>query len=325
MKRLNTETITKSLKITLGAILAISIATILGLKYSATAGIITILSIQGTKRETLHTALGRTLAFLCALLLSGVCYRLFGYTIAAFGVYLLFFSFLCLAAGWMAAIAMDSVLITHFLAEQSMSPALILNEILLFALGTFIGILLNLHLRPRQRPWKERMEEADESIRGILERMAVRVRSQDKSDYSDSCFGPLDSLLAAARAIALTNIDNTLAQPSYYELDYVEMRQNQAQVLKHIYNSIRMIAFLPQQAETVASFFDRISREYHMDNDVKELTDQLAALLLSMKKEPLPVQREEFESRAVLFYILKQLEEFLVFKQKFAEKYPSRQ
>ena len=39
-----------------------------------------------------------------------------------------------------------------------------------------------------------------------------------------------------------------------------------------------------------------------------------------MREEPLPVTREEFEARAVLFYILKQLEEFLLLKNQFVQQ-----
>ncbi|MGN0298073.1 MAG: aromatic acid exporter family protein [Lachnospiraceae bacterium] len=307
----------KSLKITLGAILAIVLATLLGLKYSATAGIITILSIQNTKRETLQTALARTLAFGCALLLSAVCYYLLGFTIPAFGFYLLGFSLVCLIAGWTAAIAMDSVLITHFLAEASMSPSLIINELLLFGIGTLMGILLNIHLHPKKEVWQQKVQEIDESIRSILQRMAVRVRSLDRSNYDGSCFEALDKTLEQAKQIALTNMDNRFSSTDTYELDYVEMRSCQCGVLKNIYRSIHMIAFLPKQAQLVASFFERIVGEYDMQNDVSSLLDELKILMLSMKNEPLPKSREEFESRAVLFYILKQLEEFLMLKQKF--------
>lgn len=51
MKQNYNALILKSVKITAGAILAILFASCLNLKYSATAGIITILSIQNTKRK----------------------------------------------------------------------------------------------------------------------------------------------------------------------------------------------------------------------------------------------------------------------------------
>lgn len=77
MKQNYNALILKSVKITAGAILAILFASFLNLKYSATAGIITILSIQNTKKETIQTALARGEAFCCALLVSFLCYQFF--------------------------------------------------------------------------------------------------------------------------------------------------------------------------------------------------------------------------------------------------------
>jgi len=318
---MNRETIIRSCKITAGAIIAILIATLLGLKYSATAGIITILSLQTTKRETIQTAAGRSLAFICALIIAAVCYHVIGFRILAFGVYLLIFSLLCLIAGWASSISLASVLITHFLTEKAMNPSLILNEILIFAIGTSIGILLNLHLRPRQKPWRELADKADETIRHILTVMAAQVCSLTASETCDTSFKSLEKLLSDGRKLALANIQNTLFSPSYYGLDYIEMRQKQLQVLTHIARSLTMITIIPKQADQIAAFLQKISLEYHMENDVKSLMFQLETILLSMKKEPLPQSREEFENRAVLFYLLKQLEEFLLAKQAFAVKY----
>ena len=39
-----------------------------------------------------------------------------------------------------------------------------------------------------------------------------------------------------------------------------------------------------------------------------------------MKQQPLPVTREEFESRAILYHILMDLEEFLIAKKRFVEE-----
>ena len=114
------ELLFKSIKIALAALISIAIAGELGLKYSATAGIITVLSIQNTKKETLRSAMNRALAFACALILAAGAYTIMGFTIPAFAVYLLLFALLCLNMGWAEAISMDSVLITHFLTEQNL-------------------------------------------------------------------------------------------------------------------------------------------------------------------------------------------------------------
>lgn len=170
----------RSLKIALGAVLAIALASALGLQYPTTAGIITILSIQGTKLETLKTAGKRALAFLCALALAGLCYGLLGYSVWAFGVYLFLFVLLCLVMRWQEAIAMDSVLVSHFLSQGAFF-SLLGNEALLFCVGTGFGILVNLHLRSRREQFTLASDRVDQQIKGILGDMARWLAQEDKS------------------------------------------------------------------------------------------------------------------------------------------------
>lgn len=47
--------------------------------------------------------------------------------------------------------------------------------------------------------------------------------------------------------------------------------------------------------------------------------EKLHGIFEEMKTEPLPQSREEFENRAILYHILMDLEEFLVFKKRFVE------
>lgn len=54
------------------------------------------------------------------------------------------FVLLCPDAGWGEAIAMNSVLITHFPAEQSMGWEIPGNELLLILVGTLAGIAVKL-------------------------------------------------------------------------------------------------------------------------------------------------------------------------------------
>lgn len=310
----------RSVKIAVAALTAIALAGELGLKYSATAGIITVLSIQNTKRETLKSAGNRGLAFLCALALSGVCFALMGYTLWAFAAYLFLFALLCLTVGWGEAIAMDSVLITHFLTERSMAPELLLNEALLFLIGTGLGILVNLHLHRREEAFRELSDEVDSQMKGIIHRMSCWLPKEDKSDYGPGCFEKLEKALEEAGLCAAANYNNAVLQNSTYELDYVKMREQQSVILKEIYANIKRIAYLPEQAQQVAELFGRIERDYHRDNTVEGLLEELEMLLARMKEQELPETREEFEARAILFYILMQIGKLLELKRDFMRR-----
>lgn len=315
--------ILKAFKIVLAAVLSILTANLLGLDYAITAGIITVLSIQNTKRETLQTARDRGLAFLCALILSYLCFRWLDFSVIAFILYLFLFAFLCLSAGWGQAIAMDSVLISHFLTEQRFDSAMVVNELLVFAVGTLYGILINLHLRKKEVEFDRLSKLVDDEIKGIIHRMAENIRQEDKTNYHSDCFVRLEDKIHLAKECALRNWNNTLWSQSAYELDYIRMRENQSRVLKNIYDSIVRITMLPAQTMQVAAFFEEIEAQYHRDNNVEELLRLLEKMLSDMKRETLPQSREEFEARALLFYTLMQLEEFLTLKNKFVLSYCS--
>lgn len=314
---MNKDTVIKSLKIAVAAVFSIAIAGELGLRYSATAGIITVLSIQNTKKETIKSARNRTLAFVCALLIARLLFGILGFTLPAFAGYLFLFALLCFSAEWGEAIAMDSVLITHFLTERTMDAALIANEAALFFIGTTVGILVNLHLRRRKNEFKRLSDEVDTRIKDTISQMSCFLHSEDKSSCRPADLLSLQKALRAAKACALTNYNNALFQKDTYEVDYIEMRRQQSLLLYEIYENIKSISCLPKEAMEVSLLLMRIEQDYHRNNTVEGLLKDLNLLLLELKDHELPLSREEFEARAILFYILKQLHRLLLIKREF--------
>ena len=223
------------------------------------------------------------------------------FTLVAFAVYLLLFALLCLSRGWVEALAMDSVLITHFLAEGSMAPQLIINEILLFVIGAGMGILANLLLHKREEEFEQKAAVVDEQIKGILRRMSQWLPVEDKSGYGAGCFAALQEALKEAKLCAATNYNNVLTKQDTRELDYIRMREQQSVVLQEIYVNIKELDYLPGQARQVAMLIGRVEQEYHRDNTVEGLLSELQELFAEMKQQPLPASREEFEARAILF------------------------
>lgn len=324
MKNMNREKWLKGIKLTAAAVCAIVAANLLGLKFSATAGIITILSIQNTKKETMRVACRRGLAFLCALCLAAVSFGILGFTIAGFAFYLLCFSCICLCFGWTEAIAMDSVLITHFLTEGNMNAGLLTNEFGLFLLGTGMGILANLHLHKKTELFDQLAERADRKMRDALNclrrRMMVRdEKEQNLTNETIRNLKELESELVLLKDCAYQNWNNTFFRISVYEVEYARMRERQAEVLRHIQASVEMAQSMPRQAERIAGLIGKIEAEYDRDNTVETLLEELQQVFEKMRQEPLPEKREEFEARAVLFYLLKQLEEFLELKRNFVK------
>lgn len=307
------EYLPKGLKLACGALAAILLANLLGLRYSATAGIITLLSILGTKRETLTVAAGRLLAYGVALVIAAGCYGLMGYTAGAFAVFLFLFAVVCCCAGWMYALSPVAVLASHFMAEGTMAPAMLLNETLLLVIGAACGIAINMTLRADDKRMRELLRQVDASMRALL---AVAAEPSCQAEARTQLHH-LDTALGEARMLAAANRDNRLGNSPLFDTEYVAMRTRQRDVLIQIMTAMEKLSYRPAQQEAVADFFRRVAAEYHMDNDVSALQEGLRTLLEQMKTAALPATREEFESRAVLYYALVRLGDFLDVKGSF--------
>ena len=77
---------------------------------------------------------------------------------------------------------------------------------------------------------------------------------------------------------------------------------------------------IPAQAKVVVEYIRYLNQYVTELNDPIPQLKFLEEIFQRMKQEPLPVSREEFENRAVLYHILMDLEEFLIFKKRFVYK-----
>lgn len=314
------KAIWNTIKIAGAAIAAIAIAMLAGAEFAVSAGIVAILTIQPTKKETLRTALGRLAAFGSALVIAAACFGLLGYTMAAFGVYLVIFVLVCQIFRWYSAMAMNSVLISHFLTLGSMRPGAVGNEVCLFGIGVGVGILANLHLHKNVDYIEELKAEADSQIKRILSQMSERILDHDMEDYNGECFVKLRDSLRKARNVAEENYNNQFGSGDVYDMEYIRMRDRQCRVLYEMYKSVRTIETTPITAARISDFLREMSQAYHRDNTGRELLQRFERLDAEMKAQPLPTERKEFEDRARLFGLLRNIEEFLRIKLEFSEE-----
>ena len=309
--------IINTIKISAAAILAILCAQALRLDFAVSAGIVAILSVQPTKKETLRTALARLLAFAVALVISITLFNLLGFTIPVFFIYLVVFILVCQWRKWISAMAMDSVLISHFLSFGKTGTAEIKNEVLLFALGVGFGILVNLILHKKTDYIEELKNQTDGQIKQALHRMALRILNPDLADYDGSCFTSLNKSLFTAQKQAEENYNNQFTKKDTFDSRYLEMREKQTKILYEMFKAVRDLGTVPSTAGLLSDFLEKVSNEYHKDNDVKALLEELTLIHDKMKSLTLPQTRTEFEDRANLFILMERLKEFLQIKHDF--------
>lgn len=304
--------------------MAIILAEGLELNYSTSAGIITLLSIQETKKETIRVMTLRLASFLIALAISAVCFSFFGYGALAISVFLLLFSGVSVALQMQEGISVNTVLMTHFMAEQSMSVRQVGNELALLVIGAGIGVLLNLYMPGKEKQIRAKQQQIETRMREILGAMAGMLSPSStagevSAKWLQTSLGDLDRELKAGEKNAFEEMENKLLTETRYYLRYMNMRQMQSAVLAQIGDHIAHLTSLPPQSETIAGLIEQISSSFHEYNNAVALLAQLERVKQDMRKQPLPDTRDEFESRAVLYRILLELEQFLRIKKRFVE------
>jgi uncharacterized membrane protein YgaE (UPF0421/DUF939 family) len=308
----------KIIKIALGSALAIILSDLLGLSYSTAAGIIMLLTIQDTKKETIRVSLKRLLAFCIATLLALIIFQLIGFHAVSFGIFLLFFVWICYTLQLQDAIAINSVLTTHYLLAGNFPFSLIVNEFLLLFIGAGIGTIFNLYMPNNLKHIRETQVILESDLKSILSRMSQYILKESKDDYSKDCIASLDSHIQTGMKHAYANMNNNLMQENKYFLDYMQMRKQQSQVLKNIYEKITALDHIPSQAKDIADFIDHIGKSLKETNNANGLLLECKALFQKFQESELPITRKEFEARAILYMLLKDFEYFLQIKQDFA-------
>lgn len=309
----------QAIKIAVGSSVAIYLAHILGLEYEASAGSITLLTLVTTKWETVKLSFYRMATFVLAVVLAALTFGHMTSSWLAYGIYVFLIVAVSHSLGWSATISVNAVIGTHFLMTRDFSPEFIRNELFLVMIGITIAIVLNLFYdyEGQRQDLIRYMRETENQLQILLCELAAYLHNKDMEinvwDQIIAFEGRMHEFITAAYDYQ----DNTFhSHPGYY-IDYFEMRLAQLQVLHNLHYEIKKIRKMPKQALVIADYIMYMADYVVEMNIPDQQIEKLEEISEQMKQEELPKTREEFEGRALLYHILMDLEEFLVYKKRF--------
>ena len=184
----------RTTKLILATCLACFLAYFLNLSSAVSAGIIALLSLSDTRRSTIKLAKNRLFSTLLALPIGAIAFQLTGYHIWSFGLYLAIYVPIAYKFGWEIGIPPSSVLVSHLLIQESTSPALLLNGLLLFLIGTSFALLVNLYMPSRQKEIQQYHTLVEEKFKDVLLRFAYYLKRGDGRNQAQ-LINELDQLL----------------------------------------------------------------------------------------------------------------------------------
>lgn len=311
----------QAVKIAVGSSAAIYLAELFQLQFAASAGSIALLTIVATKWETVRLSLLRVASFAGAAALSCLTIAVFRSEWVAYGVFIFLLVVICEWLGWKSTVSVNAVIGTHFLSTQDIGWAFICNELYLVLLGISIAFVLNLfHDNGSHKKQIEgHILYTEERLKALFGKLRDYLLEKPVTgDVWEEVKG-LEGELKQFIAEAFDYQNNTFVSHPQYYIDYFEMRLNQCMILHNLHYEMKKIKAMPRQAGIIADYVQYLSNYVVEHNIPRPQIERLEELFADMKKEPLPLSREEFESRAILYHILMDLEDYLYVKKRFVE------
>ena len=310
----------RTAKLILATCLACFLAYFLDLSSAVSAGIIALLSLSDTRRSTLKLARNRLFSMLLALAIGVLAFQLTGFHIWSFGLYLALYVPLAYKMGWEIGITPSSVLVSHLLVQESTSPALLLNEVLLFLIGTSFALLVNLYMPSREKAIQNYHLQVEEKLKDILLRFKYYLSRGDGRNRAQ-LVDELDELLDEALKLVYLDHSDHLFHQTDYHIHYFEMRQRQSRILRNMAQQINTCHLAASESLILAQLFSKIAVQLSQTNPAHDLLDDIEHYLEVFRHRSLPKTREEFETRATLLQLLREAETFIQVKVDFYQKY----
>ncbi|HEM5183742.1 aromatic acid exporter family protein [Streptococcus suis] len=310
----------RTIKLIFATVLAIYLATALGLSYATAAGIIAILSVLDTRKSSFKMARNRLFSTLLALTIAVLTFALFGFGIWTLGIYLALYVPLAYRFNWEAGIAPSTVLVTHLLLEQDISLIFLGNELTLFLIGAGLALLFNLYMPSQEKKIQAYHDQVEDLLKQILLRFEAFLLNGDGRNEAE-LITQLDKTLNEALKVVYLDRHNQLFQQTNYQVHYFEMRAAQNKILRTMAGNINKCLLEGRENVILSSLFERAAQQLSRENSAKELLLDIELFHATFRERPLPQTREEFETRATLFQLLHDMEAFIRLKVDFYEVY----
>lgn len=312
------------LQMAITGIISYLISLLLNLNYAITAGILAVLSTQLTKRDSFEVAIKRALDTTLGLFLASLMFVVIGYNVWVFAIFVLVFTGLSFLFGIEIGLVPVLVLVSHLLEHGEFSWQVLLNEFAIMGIAIIVVLIYDL-LVPSfsEKEFKKLIDKIDnqqkEHMHLIVKYLKKEISKEETlKHYNDSVI-----LFDEIYSKALVLDKDLLFQKKNQYLAYLQMRKTQITHINHIYNHSLKLIIDHEYLNLIVEFIEKLINDIGYYDKATEQLKKLDDVREFYKTTTLPKTREEFETRAMLFQMLNELEYFLDSKVVFHLNNPS--
>lgn len=306
----------RTIKTALGTPISIFIAQLLQLENYVSAGIISILCIQVTKKKSLQSAWSRFLACSIAMVYSLLFFEGIAFHPISIGLLLILFIPTTVMLKVKEGIVTSTVIILHLYSARDITVDLIVNEFLLIIIGIGVALLMNVYMPSLENKLKDYRIVIEQKFSIIFSEIINFLLNGD-STWDGKEITETAELLEKAKILALRNVENHFLRHEDLYYHYFKMREKQFEIIERVLPTVASISTDVEQAKLIAEFIEDMRNHIHPGNTARKYLRKLHHLAKQFEEMPLPKTRAEFETRAALFHFLNEMEQYLMIKSQF--------
>ncbi|MCE5169440.1 aromatic acid exporter family protein [Paenibacillus profundus] len=309
------------IKTAIASIFAIITADLIGAMNPLGAGLLAILGVDVTRKRSVKTVSARFLASLVGLLLAATLFGVLGFQLWVLALYILLAFPIIARLNFKEGIVTSSVVVFHIYGSGALTLHGIFNEVLLLMIGLGAATLVNLVYMPNE-------EEKLVHIRKEVDEQFSRIFIQISRNLRDSSYIwdgqeiiEADAKVNEGIAIASKALENRLLRTEEIRTDeqwlvYFYMRKAQLENVQSMLQLLSQVFQSLPQCYLVADLFDQLSddvKEPHYTGKTEQLLIELEGVFREMD---LPATRQEFEVRAAVLQVNRELQQYLKIAKK---------
>ncbi|MCH3972355.1 MAG: aromatic acid exporter family protein [Oscillospiraceae bacterium] len=315
---LNQDTLRLAFRLFIGVTVSILIATLLGVKFAASTGIIALLGIETTNRDTLMTAARRLISFGYTVLIALLADRLFGIGAGPFAFTAFVVIMLSMLLGWRSTISINIVIAVHlFIQQQPFTGALLLNETKRILIGMIVAFAVNRWLPNREQDFLQERSQLEEELKHLFELFADRLEGLSCTESGDALLDSLSDHIKLGSRHAIVYANNNLASHAGYYMDYMNLRETEYALLREIWQDLQKFRMPSAVSRQLAACMRGLASSVHIEHPLDTCLENLQQVKQALEQSPLPKSTEEFLDLTILLSVYTQLQEITDEKQKF--------
>ncbi len=304
----------RTLKTAVATPLSMAIAQALGVSNVATAGILTMLCIQPSRRKSFETASHRFLACLLAIAFSAVFFEIFGYSAIVLAILLMVFIPTTIFFKIERGIFTSTVITLNIYLFEKLNIHFITNQLYLIVIGIGVGFLVNLYMPSLDKQLENLKKSVEVRFKIIFLQIAQMIKMED-IHWDKKEIEELETLFTQSSELVMRDRENRMLNDKHSYYEYFQMRRHQFDILQEILILVERLSREVRISSDIALFIDNLGKDVHTEDTASYHLKELNKLKQQFKNSKPPKTYEGFEARSVLFQLLFEIERYLSVKQ----------